>query len=140
MAYVDRTEAMEMIEGTASKFQEDVQILTYTTKFEKQPVSERFFLEHSETSVNAFSEDFFVHTDTYTTLEEKLSQNENKEGFEKSMEYQTWRVQGFYPWNKIEELKKLASSPNLFFGYLKFDFVHFSKRGIEITHNIPYKK
>ncbi len=70
-------------------------LVTYTTKFEKQPVSERFFLEHSETSVNAFSEDFFVHTDTYTTLEEKLSQNENKEGFEKSMEYQTWRVQGF---------------------------------------------
>lgn len=23
------------------------------------------------------------------------------------MEYQTWRVQGFYPWNKIEELKNL---------------------------------
>ena len=73
-------------------------LVTYTTKFEKQPVTERFFLGHSETSVNAFSEDFFVHTDTYTTLEEKLSQNENKEGFEKSMEYQTWRVQGFYPY------------------------------------------
>ena len=100
-------------------------LVTYTTKFEKQPVTEQFFVEHSETSVNAFSKDFFVHTDTYTTLEEKLSQNENKEDFEKSMEYQTWRVQGFYPWNKIEELKKLASSPNLFFGYLKFDFVHF---------------
>ena len=82
-------------------------LVTYTTKFEKQPVTEQFFLEHSETSVNAFSEDFFVHTDTYTTLEEKLSQNENKEGFEKSMKYQTWRVQGFYPWNKIEELKNL---------------------------------
>ena len=53
-------------------------IVTYTTKFEKQTVTEQFFLEHSETSVNAFSEDFFVHTDTYTTLEEKLSQNENK--------------------------------------------------------------
>ena len=53
-------------------------LVTYTTKFEKQPVTEQFFLEHSETSVNAFSEDFFVHTDTYTTLEEKLSQNENK--------------------------------------------------------------
>lgn len=26
MAYVDRAEAVEMIEGTASKFQEDVQI------------------------------------------------------------------------------------------------------------------
>lgn len=51
MAYVVRAESMEMIEGTASKFKEDVQILTYTTKFEKQPVSERFFLEHSETSV-----------------------------------------------------------------------------------------
>ena len=73
-------------------------LVTYTTKFEKQPVTEQFFLEHSETSVNAFSEDFFVHTDTYTTLEEKLSQNENKKGFEKSMEYQTWRVQGFYPY------------------------------------------
>ena len=82
-------------------------LVTYTTKFEKQPVTEQFFVEHSETSVNAFSEDFFVHTDTYTTLEEKLSQNENKEGFEKSMEYQTWRVRGFYPWNKIEELKNL---------------------------------
>ena len=53
-------------------------LVTYTTKFEKQPVTEQFFVEHSETSVNAFSEDFFVHTDTYTTLEEKLSQNENK--------------------------------------------------------------
>lgn len=68
-----------------------------TTKFEKQPATEQFFLEHSESSINAFSEDFFVHTDTYTTLEEKLSQNGNKEGDEKSMEYQTWRVQGFYP-------------------------------------------
>ena len=101
MAYVDRTEAMEMIEGTSSKFQEDVQILTYTTKFEKQPVTEQFFLEHSETSVNAFSEDFFVHTDTYTTLEEKLSQNENKEGFEKSIEYQSFSGQGFYPYGTI---------------------------------------
>ena len=73
-------------------------LVTYTTKFEKQPVTEQFFLGHAETAVNAFSEDFFVHTDTYTTLEEKLSQNENKKGFEKSMEYQTWRVQGFYPY------------------------------------------
>lgn len=115
-------------------------LIPKTTKFEKQSVTEQFFLEHSDTSINAFSEDFFVHTDTYTTLEEKLSQNGNKKDSEKSMEYQTWRVQGFYPWNKIEELKKLASSPNLFFDSPKFDFVHFSKRGIEITYNIPYKK
>lgn len=88
-------------------------LITKTTKFKKQPVTEQFFLEHSETSINAFSEDFFVHTDIYTALEEKLSQNGNKEGSEKSMEYQTWRVQGFYPRNKIEELKKFALSPKL---------------------------
>lgn len=32
MAYVDRAEAMEMIEGTASKFQEDVQISINSSK------------------------------------------------------------------------------------------------------------